>query len=303
MKSFKGYLFILGAALFWGISATVAKSLFKQNISTLILVQTRMTFSCIVLVVILLVFRKNLLKVKARDLYKFALLGIVGAAGSNFTYYFTINVTNVATAILLQYLAPLLVLLYAAITREEKLSISKISAGIISLAGCYLAVLGKNFSLLSINHLGLLTGLASAVCWGFTNVMLRHILREYKVWTTLVYSFIFASLFWVFINPPWALFYQIDSSSAWWTFLGFAMISILIPHSFYYTGIQYLTASRAIITATSEPIVAIVSAFIILGELLTPIQIIGSILVVGAILILQLQQEEEQQIVYEESKL
>jgi drug/metabolite transporter (DMT)-like permease len=303
MKSFKGYLFILGAALFWGVSATVAKFLFKQNISTLILVQTRMTFSCIVLVVILLIFRKSLLKVKAKDLYKFALLGIVGAAGSNFTYYFTINITNVATAILLQYLAPLLVLLYAAITREEKLSVSKISAGIISLAGCYLAVLGKNFSLLSINHLGLLTGLASAVCWGFTNVMLRHILREYKVWTTLVYSFIFASLFWVFINPTWALFYQIDSSSAWWTFLGFAMISILIPHSFYYTGIQYLTASRAIITATSEPIVAIVSAYIILGEFLTPIQIIGSILVVGAILILQLQQEEEQQIVYEESKL
>lgn len=291
MKYLRGYLFILGAALFWGISATIAKFLFTQQVDTLILVQMRMTLSCILLFFYFLIFKRRLLVVNAKDVYRFALLGIIGGAGSNFTYYFTIHQTNVATAILLQYLAPLLVLVYAAISKEEDLSPAKVAAGIISLGGCYLAVAGKDFALLSLNKLGLLTGLASAFCWGFTNVWLRHLLKRYNVWTCLVYSFIFASLFWIVINPPWKIVAAHYSSEMWGTFIIFAIISILIPHSFNFGGIRYLTASRSIITATSEPIVAIVSAFLILGETLVPLQILGAVLVIVAIAILQLKQE------------
>jgi drug/metabolite transporter (DMT)-like permease len=303
MRSLKGYGSILCATLFWGISATFAKFLFSRSpsagigqIDTLILVQMRMTLSCIVLVAIFVIFRPNLLKVKAKDLYKFALLGILGAAGSNFMYYFTIQQTNVATAILLQYLAPLLVLVYAAISKEEVVGLVKIAAGAVSLGGCFLAVAGKDFSILNINRFGLLAGLCAALCWAFTNVWLRHLLKTYNVWTALVYSFIFASLFWMVINPPWKIIAAGYPAETWGLFFGFAMISILIPHSFYFGGIRFLTASRAIITATFEPIVAIVSAYIILGESLVPVQILGAVLVLAAIAILQIKQERPAEI-------
>lgn len=292
MKSFEGYLFILGAALFWGVSATIAKFLFTQHIDTLVLVQMRMTLSCIVLLAIFLLFRRQLLIVRMKDLYKFALLGIVGGAGSNFTYYFTIAETNVATAILLQYLAPLLVLLYAAFSGEEELGFIKIAAGGISLAGCFLAIAGKEFSIVHISTIGLLTGIASACCWGFTNIWLRRLLKEYNVWTCLIYSFIFASLFWLLFNPPWKIVEAGYSGEMWGTFFIFAMLSILIPHSLYFAGMRYLTASRGIITATAEPIIAILSSYILLHDILAPMQIVGAVLVVGAIAILQLKREE-----------
>lgn len=300
MRSLKGYVSILGATIFWGISATIAKFLFSRSpsaaigqIDILILVQMRMTLSCLVLVTIFALRRPDLLRVNAKDLYRFALLGILGAAGSNFMYYFTIQQTNVATAILLQYLAPLLVLAYAAISKEESVSAAKITAGAVSLGGCFLAVAGKDFSILNINRTGLLAGLGAAFSWAFTNVWLRHLLKRYNVWTTLVYSFMFASLFWMFFNPPWKIVSAGYSLETWELFFGFAMISILIPHSFYFGGIRYLTASRAIITATFEPIVAIVSAYIVLGESLVPAQILGAVLVLAAIVILQLKQEAE----------
>jgi drug/metabolite transporter (DMT)-like permease len=291
MNNLRGYLFILGATLFWGVSATIAKFLFTHDINTLVLVQMRMTLSCVVLLALFALFKRHLLIVQVKDLYHFALLGIIGGAGSNFTYYFTIQQTNVATAILLQYIAPLLVLIYAAFSREEELSFAKILAGTVSLVGCFLAVVGKDFSLLTISKIGLLTGFASAVCWGFTNVWLRHLLKRYSVWTCLVYSFIFASIFWLIINPPWKVIEAHYTSETWATFFIFAMISILIPHSFYFAGMQYLTASRAIITATFEPIVAIVSAYFFIHEILEPVQIFGAVLVVVAIAILQLKQE------------
>jgi drug/metabolite transporter (DMT)-like permease len=293
MNRFKGYLYILGATLFWGISATTAKFLFSKNFGPLVLVQMRMSLSCLMILVYFLISKRKFLIVKISDLPLFAALGLIGGAGSNFTYYFTIHQTNVATAILLQYLAPLLVLVYAAVTKEESPTIVKTIAGIVSLGGCYLAIAGKDFSLLNINNLGLLTGIVSAFCWAFTNIWLRRLIKRYSVWTCLIYAFIFASLFWLVINPPWVIVQAHYSLETWETFFIFAVISILIPHSLYFGGIRYLTASRAIITATFEPVVAIVSAFLFIGEVLSPLQIIGAVLVISAIAILQLRQEPD----------
>lgn len=290
----RGYLSILGATLFWGVSATVAKLLFTQNVDTLVLVQTRISLSCVILLLYFLLFRRDLLRIRIKDLYRFALLGVIGIAGSNFTYYFTIRETNVATAILLQYLAPVLVFLYAAFTREEELNASKIVAGAVSLAGCFLAIAGKDLSILQISNAGLLSGVASACCWGFTNIWLRRILKDYKVWTALIYAFISATVFWLVVNPPWNLVAAQYSAETWGTFFLFALISILIPHSLYFAGMRYLTASRGIITATFEPIVAIGSAYVILGEALSPVQLAGAALVIAAIALLQLRQDDAQ---------
>jgi len=291
MKSLKGYFFIIGATAFWGISATLARFLFTQHVEILILVQMRVMLSCAALLLFFLTTRRDLLRVKVRDLYRFALMGIIGQAGSNFTYYFTIGKTSVSTAILLQYMAPLLVLLYAAITTEERVGIIKISAGILSLTGCFLAVAGKDLSVLNISHAGLITGILSAFCWAFANVWLRRLLKDYSVWTCLVYSFSFATLFWLFVNPPWNIIAASYQARTWWIYLGFAMISVLIPHSLYFSGVKLLTASRAIITATFEPVIAIASAYIFLGEHMAAVQMTGALLVIGAIAILQMQQE------------
>jgi drug/metabolite transporter (DMT)-like permease len=290
----RGYLSILGATLFWGVSATVAKLLFTQNVDTLVLVQTRISLSCVILFLYFLLFRRDLLRIKLKDLYRFALLGLIGIAGSNYTYYFTIRETNVATAILLQYLAPVFVFLYAAFSREEELNTSKIVAGAVSLAGCFLAIAGKDLSILRISNIGLASGFASACCWGFTNIWLRHILKDYKVWTALIYAFLSATVFWLVVNPPWNLVAAHYSGETWGTFLLFALISVLIPHSLYFSGMRYVTASRGIITATFEPIVAIGSAYIILGEALSPVQLFGAALVIAAIALLQLKQDAAQ---------
>ncbi len=295
MTSIKGYVYILSATLFWGISATVAKFLFTQQMNTLVLVQMRISLSCIILFTIFIFFRRDLLHIKVRDLYSFALLGILGMAGSNFTYYFAIEQTNVSTAILLQYMAPLVVLIYAAISGDEKLTYVKVIAGIVSLGGCILAVLGKDFSLLKMSKLGLLAGIASAICWSFTNIWLRRVLKEYSIWTALIYAFIFASVFWLFFNPPWEIVAAQYSSQQWMIFTVFALISILIPHAFYFAGGRHLTTSHTVITATSEPVIAILSAYVFLQEVLVPLQLVGAVLVVSAIALLQIKEKVQRE--------
>src|SRR5262245_34244398 len=126
MKDLKGYLMIMGAAVLWGVSATIAKLLITQHVETLLIVQSRVTFSCLLLLSVCLAFKRDVLHIRIRESWRFALLGILGVAGANFTYYFAIKETTVATAILIQYTAPLAVMGYAAATREESLSFIKV---------------------------------------------------------------------------------------------------------------------------------------------------------------------------------
>jgi DME family drug/metabolite transporter len=300
MKRLRGYLFILAGTVFWGLSAVVAKIIFtrvevsSRPIDPLILVQTRVSLSCVVMLLFFLLFKPAVLRVQLRDIPRMFLLGVFGIAGSNITYYIAIQQINVSTAILMQYTAPLLVLAYSTLTKEESLNTTKTAAALLSIIGCFFAVGGVELSFGHLSSLGLIAGAGAALCWAFTNIYLRHLLKDYSVWTVLACSFLAASIFWLFINPPWKVAAMEYSPEQWLQFLGFAMISVLIPHSLYFMGVRYIAASRAIITATFEPIVAIAGSFLILGEELTPVQIIGAIVVIIAIAILQFKREESE---------
>jgi len=82
-------------------------------------------------------------RVRFRELYKFALIGIVGIAATNFTYYYTVKESTVATAILVQNAAPVLVMIYAVmISKEEEFTGIKALSLALALCGCFLAVSG-----------------------------------------------------------------------------------------------------------------------------------------------------------------
>jgi drug/metabolite transporter (DMT)-like permease len=87
----EAYLYILVASTFWGLSGVAAKYLFNQNgISPLRLVQIRMTLAGLILFVILLIFNRKRMIISAKDIAYFLIFGIVGMAGSQFSYYFTV---------------------------------------------------------------------------------------------------------------------------------------------------------------------------------------------------------------------
>jgi drug/metabolite transporter (DMT)-like permease len=291
MKELRGYSMILAAALFWGASATAAKMLLNRQVDTLLIVQTRVTVSFCVYLVVFAVLRREVFRVSLRDLWRFALLGVVGVAGSNFTYYFTMRESTVATAILIQYTAPLLVMAYARLAKEEPVTPVKIVAAVVSLSGCFLAVGAYDVRVLRISGAGLVSGAASIVCFAFLTVYPRHILARYSVWTMTLYAMLSASLFWLLVNPPWAIARAAPPADDWWPLAGLAVCSVLIPHTLFFSGLRHIVPSRAIIVSTLEPVTAILSAALILGESLEPLQVFGAVLVIAAIVLLETRRE------------
>jgi len=302
----RGYIFIAAATFFWGLSAAMGRAVFTgkllggtqalRSIDPVILAQSRTTLSFLVLAPILLLRNRSSLRVRGKYVLQFFLLGILGVAASNFFYFYAIEKTTVALAIVLQYVAPVWVLLYMLARRLQRPTARRVSGVLLAVIGCGLAVGGiaaqRGFPWLAIsgpryNTLGVIAAEMAAISFAFYNVYGQHLLQLFDRWTVLLYALLGAALFWLVVNPPWKIIAQHYSSGQWLFMAVFAITSMLVPFSLYFTGLQYLDPTRAVVTACLEPVWAILLTAVILGEWVSSLQVVGIVIVLSATVLIQ----------------
>ena len=211
------------------------------------------------------------------------LLGILGVAASNYFYYLAIQRTNVATAIMVQYTAPVWVLFYLAARRWQRPTLSGWIAVALVVTGIALVIGGFGRNPLALDRMGLLAALLTAFSFALYNLGAHSLLRRYDHWMVLLYMTFSASLFWIVVNPPWKVVAQHYSGEQWLFLLVFSVVSLLVPFSFYIGGLRYLDPSRAVVVSCLEPVFSVVIAALVLGERVHALQIFGMVLVLVAI--------------------
>ncbi|MFI5112083.1 MAG: DMT family transporter [Terriglobales bacterium] len=298
----RGYVFIAAATLCWGISASLGRAAFTGRLVTgqalppigpLILAQTRVTLALLVLAPVLLARRRTAgLKMSRADLVRALLIGVLGVAASNYFYYLAIQKTNVATAIILQYTAPVWVLLYMVARGVQKATASRVFSVALAVVGSALAIGAVGTGQFSISPIGVAAGMAAALSFAYYNIFIPPLLKRHDRWKVLLYILIGSALCWLVINPPWRIIAG-HYSRAQWAFLAvFSVISVLLPFSFYIAGLQHLDATRAIVTSCLEPVFSILIAAMTLGELVRPVQVVGIVVVLTATVLVQLSGKE-----------
>ena len=295
---YRGYFYIAAAAVFWGISATLGRAAFTgrllpasdiRRVDPLILSQARTTFSFIAVILFLLPTRGwRRLRVPLTDFGRLLALGLAGVAASNYFYYLAIQRTNVATAIIVQYTAPVWVLVYMAVRGIERPNTSKIIAVLLAIAGITLVIgLFGGSARPHLDPLGVTAALLAAFSFTYYNIAGHSVLARYDHWMVLLYVTMSASAFWIVINPPTKIAAAHYSPTTWLFLAGFSMVSVLLPFSFYFAGLQHLEPTKAIITSCLEPVFSILIAALALKEVVKPLQAVGVAMVLGAIVVVQ----------------
>ncbi len=290
----RGYASVLAAAVMWASSGTASKALFLGGVTPFELVQIRVTLASFFLALVLGLFSRSLFIIRWRDAVYFLVLGGFGLAMVQVTYLYTISQMQVAAAILIQYTSPLMVALYSICFWGERLTTYKVIALFLSLFGAYLVVGGYNLELLKMNRAGALAGTASAVLFAAYSLMGEKGMHRYPPWTVSFYAFLFAALTWNVLHPPLHFLYAGHSAQQWTYMLYIAIIGTLLPFGLFFVGVNYIRSTRATITSTAEPISASLLAYVFLGEGLDPLQIVGGVLVIAAIVLLQVQAERDE---------
>ena len=164
----------------------------------------------------------------------------------------------------------------------------RVSAVLLSVIGCALAIGLLGGSRLRLDPTGLAAAEIAAFSFAFYNVYAHGLLLRHDRWRVLIFALLGAALFWMVINPPWRVMAQHYSSQQWLFLLVFAVTSVLVPFSFYFAGLQHLDATRAIVTSCLEPVFSILIAAVAFGELVRPLQALGIVFVLLATLLVQI---------------
>jgi len=177
---------------------------------------------------------------------------------------------------------------------KERPTFSKIAALFLAFAGCFLVVGGYNLALLQMNLLGILGGLTSAITFAGYSLLGERAMHRYRPWTVIFYALAFSALTWHVVYPPFTYLRAGYSVAQWGWIFYISIVGTILPFGLFFAGINHIRSTRASITATLEPIFAGFLAFILLGETLLLLQVVGGCMVILAIVLLQLQQEHDE---------
>jgi len=190
----------------------------------------------------------------------------------------------VGLAILLQYVAPSIIVLWE-MARGKKPSSATIAAVLLALGGTALLVRGVDRAAVHASALDWVVGASSSFIFAFYVLASKRLVARYAPETVLVYTFAIAALFWMCVTPPWRIVGAHYPPSMWARFAVLGVFSTLVPFRCFYAGLERLPAVEAGVISTAEPVVAILAAFLFLGEGLKPGQMLGAGLVIAAALL------------------
>jgi drug/metabolite transporter (DMT)-like permease len=233
----------------------------------------------------------SLFKIRTRDLGRFAILGVVGLAGVQALYFAAIARLDIGVALTIQYLGPLLLLLYLKVIHRRKLPRTLWGAAALAAIGCFFVVGAYDPS--SLDALGIVAAFGAAITFAIYLFSSEQAGQRYPAATTLVWGFGLSSVFWLITQPVWSFPLHALDNGRNAAFAAYVVIGgTLIPFACMITAVRHLPAHRAAVVATLEPVLGALLAWPILDQALSPIQILGGLIVVGAIIWVQSQRTQ-----------
>ena len=260
------------------------------------MVLIRAVTTTILMFVFLLFYNKQYLKIRWKDLWCFAGTGIVSIVFFNYCYFTSITMTSLSVAAVLLYTAPAFVMLFSRILFKEKLTVQKLAAVALTFAGCVL-VTGLAGGTGSLSPKGILIGLGAGVGYALYSIFSRFALeRGYNTFTISFYTFFLAAIGAVPLADVKRTVSIVcagpDKIAA--AFL-FGFLSAVLAFLLYTEGLSRMENGKAAILASIEPVVATLAGMLVYGELLSVTEWLGVALVLGAIVLCNVDPQSQKQ--------
>jgi drug/metabolite transporter (DMT)-like permease len=294
-----GYGMAFTAATLWAVNGVISKVIIESGgIAAPRLTEVRTTGAFLILAAALALVRPESLRVRRSELPVLLTFGVLGLAFVQWFYFEAISRLDIGVALLIQYIAPVLVALWARFAYHEPVRRRIWAALALSILG--IALLVELWSGLTLDGLGVAAALGSAVTFAVYILSAERAVTRRDPVSLVCYGFLLASIFWAVLQP-WTSFpvERVDESVSLlgrledlslpvWLLMGWMVVlGTIVPFALLAASLRHIPASRAAITAMFEPVAATVFAYAWLGESLTAFQLIGALVVLGAILLAQ----------------
>lgn len=273
------YLFTLAGATCWGLIGLFITPLYTLGFTPWDVVAIRGILSFALLIVFMLIFKPDQLKTRLKDHIFFASAGIIGIAFYNYFYFDVFAKSNLSLAVILLYTGPLFVTVLSRIIFKEYFTGKKATGVVLSLIGCALVVGFLPFGQGGISYPVLFSGLMSGFCYALFSIFSKPVSGRYSALTVTTYNLLYTSVFMLLTSNITSKGEMFRSPDVWLYSFLLAIVGTIGGFLLYTLGLKSLEASRASILTTVEPVVAVLTGVLFLGEYLDLWQVAGIFIV------------------------
>ena len=277
---------LIGATLLGSMGAW-GRAVYRFEGDPMLVVTWRALIGVVVLAGILALSRPTLLRVPWSAIPFFLVYGFFGVTLNFWSYFSAVKHTTLAVAITLLYTYPIFVTLFSALWLGEPLNRVKLAAAALTVLGAALVAQIHQAEFLRLNLRGILFGLLTGLSMAVYSILGKRAVVRYAPWTVVLYAFAGGALFLVLGSGPGLLAARDYPTVAWIWIVGLALIPSLGGYALFTLGLRDLPASQVSVIATWEVVTAGLLGWLLYGERLTPIQLLGAALVCVGILWIQ----------------
>ena len=293
-----GYALAVGGATLFAINGTVAKVILRSGLPADRLTELRSTASFLVLIVGMSLFARDRLPIRRKELPLLALFGAAGFTFVQWFYFIAIARMPVGVALLIEYVAPVLVTLYARFVLRERVRPRMWGGLALALVG--LSLIAQIWSGARLDLIGASAALGAATALAIYYLAGERLLRSRDAVSLTTWGLGFASLVGAVLSPwwtfPWRLlpghatvtaFHASLQLPLWVLDTWLVLLGTVLPFLMVVACLRHLRAAQAGMVGMTEPVVASIVAFVVLGESLTPMQLLGGTVVLIAVVLAQ----------------
>jgi hypothetical protein len=292
-----GAVMYLVAAFLFALNGSVAKAQIEAGLSAAQVTEIR-TLGCAVLLLIFLAITKpSSLRVRRSEIPFLLLFGVLAYAMTPFLFFLSVELLPVAIAALLAFLAPVLVALWLRFVKKEPVGKGIWVALVLVVGG--LLLVSQVWSGMTLSPLGVLYGLLTAAALAAYLLLGEEGARRRDVMSLAFWGFAIATVTWSILAPWWAFPWDLLSTTTSmfdgavtgipvWSLVVLMIVISVVPFVLVLMSLQRIGAQRGGILGTTEPIWAALIAFVLLGEIITPVQGLGGIIVLAGVIVAEL---------------
>lgn len=291
-----GVLLTILGALLWGISGNCVQ--YVQSVKHItpewLLTIRLLTAGTLTVIASAMKLHGGVFRIffSLKDTVKLIIFGVFGMAMCQYSYFRSIEYSGPGIATVLQYLAPVMIIVYMLLRYHKKPTPGESISVVLAMAGTAIIALHGTLDTSMLNENVLFWGLLSAFAVAIYSVQPVALLREYGTGPIVGWATIIGGILSGFVAPPW------DVVGIWdWNtgaaFFGIAFLGTFVSFNAYMEGVRRIGAVQGSIIASLEPISAALVAWIFLDRALHVSDIIGFCLILATIFILAYEKKRE----------
>lgn len=292
-----GIVFVATAASLYSLGAVLTKSLLEE-FSVVEMALARTISTCVFLLIIVAVYYRAHLKLSLREVPLAIAYGTVAMVLSPFMFFSAIERVSVGIVLIIGYSAPLLIILWLRVVRKMRIAPPTLAGMGICLFGLALAAAPSGG--IALDGTGLLYACGGAVTMATFFLLAERALQRRPAVVVSLFGHIVGSLLWLLLVPAWHFPFELLQKPmalpstlhlpllpASLLIPAIALLCAVTPGILWLSGVKFLGPARASAISMIEPIFAAAIAWLLLSEILSPMQMTGGAIALSGLIYLE----------------